>query len=90
MTGETMTAEVRCEACLGSGYWEAECCNGSGGCSCRGVAVPMGACNVCGGSGWRAADADTYANVRSIQGYCFLGSGPSSGYWAGKPAMGRR
>ncbi len=67
--------QFRCEYCTG-GRWESECCNGSSGCSCGGQPVDMGACRVCGGSGWRTADADTTANLRSIQGLCYLGSGP--------------
>lgn len=41
----------QCEACGGRGTWEAECCNGSGGCSCRGDLVEMGSCHACGGYG---------------------------------------
>lgn len=69
------TELVRCRNCYG-GRWEVECCNGSGGCSCRGQPVDMGACNVCGGSGWHRPDADTRANIRSIRGLSYIGSGP--------------
>ncbi len=47
----------------------------------------MGACNVCGGSGYRAADADPMANVNAIRGYGFIGTGPAGGYF-GCDAMG--
>lgn len=77
-----------CIYCDGTGKWETECCNGSGGCSCRGQRVPMGRCNVCGGSGIKEAGQDERANVRSIEGYCFVGTGPSAG-WAGAPRMYR-
>lgn len=65
----------RCEHC-DNGRWEAECCNGSSGCSCGGEPVDMGPCRVCNGTGWRTDDADRTANLRSIQGLCYLGSGP--------------
>lgn len=77
--------------CYGDGYWETECCNGSGGCSCRGERVNMGPCNVCRGTG--KIDPNNYdskANLRTIQGYCFTGSGPSTGYWSTAPAMGKK
>jgi hypothetical protein len=69
------TELIRCTSCE-NGQWESECCNGAGGCSCR----------VCKGSGWKRPDADAMANAKHIRamGQCFLGSGPSSGYWAGK------
>lgn len=73
--------QVRCRSCDGSGRWETECCNGSGGCSCRGQVIPMGACNVCQGTGWHAPDANTRANIEAIQGQCFIGSGPTDGSW---------
>jgi len=72
-----------------NGRWFTECCNGAGGCSCHGQPVDMGTCHICHGTGWRRPDADIKANLRTIQGFCFAGSGPSSGYWADKPAMGR-
>ncbi len=75
---------VFCEACNGMGHWEAECCNGSGGCSCQGQPVNMGVCNVCGGTGKRHIDADRMANVKDLKGCCFIGSGPTTGYWATK------
>lgn len=75
---------VPCTACIG-GRWETECCNGSGGCSCGGQPIDMGACNVCGGSGYRALDADVMANVKAIRGLCFIGSGPTDGSWDGAP-----
>lgn len=66
---------IRCTACIG-GRWEAECCNGSSGCSCGGQPVDMGACRVCGGTGWRSPDANVRANADAIRGLCYLGSGP--------------
>ena len=69
-----------------NGEWWTECCSGAGGCSCRGELVNMGPCNVCGGTGWRRPDANTGANVDFIRrsGRCFAGSGPNTGYWAGR------
>jgi hypothetical protein len=78
----------QCSACYGQGTWEVACCNGSGGCSCRGGLVPMGECNVCQGTGEMDENADTMANVRAIQGFGFIGTGPSGGYF-GCTAMGR-
>lgn len=77
--------QVPCRSCV-NGRWEAECCNGSGGCSCRGERVDMGTCHVCHGTGFHAPDANTRANADFIRrsGACFLGSGPSTGYWAGR------
>jgi hypothetical protein len=77
------TELLKCKNCFG-GRWEAECCDGSGGCSCRGQPVDMGTCRVCGGTGWRRPDANLRANVESIGSRCFLGSGPATGFWAGK------
>lgn len=73
---------IRCRNCI-NGRWETECCNGANGCDCRGQVIDMGTCRVCGGSGWHGSEADTRANRRSIEGRCFAGSGPTSGYWAG-------
>lgn len=67
---------VSCEACYGTGRWETECCNGSGGCDCGGQVLDMGRCNVCGGSGQRKPDADVMANVNAIRGLCYIGAGP--------------
>jgi hypothetical protein len=69
----------RCECC-DNGQWWTECCNGAGGCDCRGQPIQMGACNVCGGTGWCRVDADTRANLRTIEGMCFIGSGPKAGW----------
>jgi hypothetical protein len=74
---------IPCEMCF-NGQWEAGCCNGASGCDCHGQAVPMGRCNVCGGTGMRRKDANKMANVDTIRGRCFIGSGPRTGYWAGK------
>jgi hypothetical protein len=45
----------------------------------------MGPCNVCSGTG-RVVEGqyDSRANIRTIEGRCFIGSGPTSGYWAGR------
>lgn len=72
----------RCDCCE-NGNWYAACCNGAGGCSCRGELVDMGPCHVCHGTGWKRPDADTRANVRTIEGQCFIGSGPADG-WFGR------
>ena len=77
------TEMVKCRNCYG-GRWETECCNGAGGCDCRGQVIDMGPCNVCNGSGYHRPDADTRANIRAIEGRCFIGSGPTSGIWAGR------
>ena len=76
---KTMT----CPSCAGSGVWETECCDGSGGCTCRGQIVPMGTCNVCGGSGEVSediSDEQRKANCRAIAGLHFIGSGPIGMY----------
>lgn len=76
---------IDCPSCGGRGEWESECCNGSGGCSCHGQPVNMGVCHVCRGSGQVSENISherKMANLRSIQGACFLGSGPSTGIWA--------
>ena len=75
---------VRCEHCDGDGEWWSECCSGAGGCDCHGRQINMGRCQVCGGTGYRRPEANRDANRRMIQGQCFIGSGPSSGYWRGK------
>lgn len=73
---------IRCECCE-NGIWYTECCNGADGCSCEGLPINMGPCNVCEGTGYRRPDADTKANVKTIQGSCFIGSGPRNmpSYW---------
>ena len=68
------TEMIPCEMCYGHGEWETECCNGDYGCSCGGRPVPMGQCQVCRGLGWRRPDADTHANIRTIQGLCYIGT----------------
>jgi hypothetical protein len=80
---------ITCPGCGGRGHWETECCSGAGGCDCRGQVIDMGPCNVCGGSGYVAiGHHDKNANRRAIEGLCFIGSGPSSGLWAGMGARG--
>jgi hypothetical protein len=80
--------QVRCRNCDG-GHWWTECCNGSGGCSCRGQPINMGQCNVCDGTGYHEAGADTRANIRAIGGACFIGTGPQNGSWAGARRLNR-
>jgi hypothetical protein len=74
---------IPCEMCE-NGQWWTECCNGADGCDCHGQPVCMGTCHVCGGSGSRDLNANLRANLETIQGRCFIGSGPTRGYWAGK------
>ena len=74
---------VDCRNCIG-GRWETECCSGANNCDCRGQVIDMGRCNVCQGTGKHKRDANTRANIETIQGRCFIGRGPTSGYWAGK------
>lgn len=84
--------KISCPSCYGEGRWEVECCNGSGGCSCHGGLVDMGTCNVCQGHGYVIdGQFNSMANVNYIMnsGACFVGSGPTTGYWADKPALGR-
>jgi len=81
-----------CPGCNGAGRWETECCNGSGGCTCQGEPVDMGPCNVCGGSGEvpKGKPINIKANLEAIRGFCFIGSGPSTGIWAGQGARMNR
>ena len=75
-------AMERCPSCHGRGEWETECCNGSGGCDCRGQVVPMGRCNVCHGEGQIRSDhqgVNLNANCDSIRGLCYIGRGPRYG-----------
>lgn len=65
-----------CGACGGEGSWESECCNGASGCDCGGRPVFMGMCLVCEGTGYMTDESDVRANIKSIQGLCYLGSGP--------------
>ena len=79
MCGPKEPEAIECPSCYGTGEWEAECCNGSGGCSCGGQPVNMGRCNVCGGSGRVEKGAfNSMANVDFIErgNYGYLGSGP--------------
>jgi hypothetical protein len=69
------TQLIQCRNCI-AGRWETECCNGSGGCDCRGQVVDMGRCLVCNGTGWHRPDANTDANRRSIAGCSYIGRGP--------------
>jgi hypothetical protein len=83
--------KIECPYCYGAGTWDCECCNGAGGCSCHGQPVNMGACNVCEGSGYVIEgkyDMDANGRMLRQSGACFIGSGPSTGYWADKKALG--
>lgn len=82
VTDDDGTELEQCDCC-DNGYWQAACCNGAGGCSCHGQLVDMGPCHVCQGTGWKRPDADTNANVNTIRGSIFLGSGPHGG-WLGR------
>jgi hypothetical protein len=68
--------EEMCPCCYGRGEWQTECCDGSYGCSCRGQVIDMGTCLACGGSGVRMDGMDTQANIRSISGQAYIGTGP--------------
>lgn len=78
-----------CPGCGGSGSWETECCSGAGGCSCRGQVLDMGPCNVCGGTGQVQGEYDRRANLRTMEGAAFIGTGPTSG-WEGAKRLGVR
>ena len=78
-----METHVPCRHCI-DGRWETECCSGADGCDCHGDVIDMGRCNVCGGTGYHSPDADTRANIRTIEGQCFIGSGPTRGPWANR------
>ena len=65
-----------CRACLGAGEWFSECCDGSRGCSCRGQVIAMGQCLACGGTGQIGDGYRASANIDSIRGRCYIGSGP--------------
>ena len=75
--------------CGGTGEWETECCNGYGGCSCRGQRAQMGTCNVCHGYGQHSPTADRDANLRAIAGYHFAGTGPNDMFDVWPNRMGR-
>lgn len=64
-----------CRGCGGRGSWETECCNGAGGCSCRGREVDMGTCRECGGRGQIEVGSYRAANRESIRGLHFIGTG---------------
>lgn len=65
-----------CPACEGRGEWFSECCSGAYGCTCNGREVYMGACQACNGSGVVDESYRKGANILSIAGLCYLGSGP--------------
>lgn len=66
-----------CKACNGAGTWQTECCSGANGCSCRGEVIDMGTCNGCGGKKMvEPSKQDPTANIRSIAGRSYIGSGP--------------
>lgn len=72
-----MSAEYEyCRGCGGQGEFISECCDGSGGCSCRGREVNMGPCRECGGNGYIEAGTYSGANRAAIRGLHFLGTGP--------------
>lgn len=55
----------RCH-CEGGELWT-ECCNGAGGCDCRGQQVYMGSCRVCHGAGWVRPGTKSNANLDAIR-----------------------
>jgi len=69
------TELIECEHC-NNGKWETECCSGAYGCTCMGGLVDMGSCKVCNGTGWRRPDANPEANIETIRGLSYAGSGP--------------
>ncbi len=75
-----MTHQTYCTMCE-SGRFVVECCNGSGGCSCMGQPVDTGPCRVCHGTGLIDEASDLRANIRSIEGLHFIGTGPKNGRW---------
>mgnify|MGYP001611626750 FL=1 len=82
-----------CPYCNGDGRFLTECCDGSGGCDCRGEIVDLGNWRVCVGSGQVVeGQYDKQANRRVIQGLHFIGSGPSSMYsiWPNRGHLIRR
>jgi hypothetical protein len=52
-----------------------ECCNGAGGCSCRGEFVDLGKCQLCKGTGFMREDVDKNANIRIIRSLAEAGGG---------------
>jgi hypothetical protein len=87
-TYEPVEELVPCRNCE-NGEWWTECCDGSGGCSCKGEPINMGRCNVCHGIGKHPGSANTRANSEAIRGYGFIGTGPSSGLFSNLPRMGK-
>lgn len=80
-----MEEQYKVERChCDNGTWFAECCSGANGCDCHGQQINMGTCNVCKGSGLIDETSDRRANIKTIQGRCFIGRGPTSGFWAGR------
>jgi len=68
----------RCRGCGGDGRFLTECCDGTGGCSCRGEIVDLGSCRECGGYGQIVAGTYSGKNRDAIRGLHFIGSGPDS------------
>lgn len=70
-----------CPLCQGRGEFSVECCSGGGGCSCGGEPVAMCCCG-CDGAGVvdKTIGVDSSANLKSLEGRCFLGSGPRNGW----------
>lgn len=81
---------MRCPGCGGDGRFLTECCNGAGGCDCRGETVDLGDCRVCGGAGQvEEGSFDRTANRQAIAGLHFIGSGPNNmhGVWPNRGHM---
>lgn len=57
---------IRCGSCENGEVW-VECCNGAGGCLCKGRQVFFATCAVCNGTGIVPQGADSEANIRAIR-----------------------
>jgi len=70
----------KCKRCYGTGEMDTECCNGAGGCSCKGQTVYL-PCTYCDGTGY-VEDNEEAQKIGAVKykqmygGFCFLGSGP--------------
>lgn len=67
-----------CRGCGGDGRLLTECCDGSGGCSCRGRVMDLGSCRECGGCGEIEEGTYSRRNLDAIRGLHFIGTGPNA------------
>jgi hypothetical protein len=70
----------KCDRCGGTGEMDTECCNGSGGCSCRGKVVYL-TCTYCDGRGQVednvVAKVEGHRKYMTLYGHsAYLGTGP--------------